>query len=286
MKFPTVYSLWIVAILVAGVARLSANPIGFSEISLLVRAHETENSIKNDVEQRKLLHPLTQPQEKILKSQGASDSLVRWLSNSKLAVSKQEAAAVEALAAHQAKAHLAETAAPEPRHAPLHIFEVACGHPVNLSQWGGLDYEVAFYSYRFAGEDYIQPAIIDSVATRTVVSPLVPTGGTSENELFNENWYPTNAVRNWRYTPYNGSGGTLYNGRGDFRDVRSINFGDSVGVSSYFASRPLVIDWDNPVFFDGEPYTFYPVYGAGDVSLYYISNSGDSVKLAVRTHGS
>jgi hypothetical protein len=284
MKRPTAYGLSIAAaLLFVGVAHLSARPIGFSEISLLVRADESEASIKNDVEQRKLLHPLTQPQEKILKSQGASDSLVRWLRDPKLAVSKEEAAALETAAAQHPTKQSAETPAAKRWHSHLHIFDVACGHPINLSQWGGFDYEIAFYSYRFAGEDHIQPALIDNVGTRTVVSRTIPLE--SENEAFTEDWYPTNGVRNWRYMPYNGSGGTLYNGRGDFRDARSFNFSDSVAVSSYSASRAIGIDWDDPVFFDGEPYTFYPVYGAGGVSLYYICSSGDSVRLAVRTQG-
>jgi hypothetical protein len=287
MKLPTVYSLSIAAaILFAGVSLVSARPIGFSEISLLVRANESEASIKDEVTQRKLLHPLTQPQQKILKSQGASDSLIQWLRNSNLAVPKDEAAAIEAADAREAKMRSTEQAqAGRQWHPHLRIFDVACGHPINLSQWGGLDYEIAFYSYRFAGEDHIQPAIIDQVGTRTVVSPLVPTGGISEDDLLTEDWYPTNGVRNWRYTPYNGRGRTLYNGRGDFRDTRSFDLNEVVGVSSYSVSRPLVVDWDNPVFFDGEPYTFYPVYGAGEVSLYYLCSSGDSVKLAVRLPG-
>jgi hypothetical protein len=285
MKHPVVYSLSIVAALFfAGVAHLCASPIGFSEISLLVRANESEASIRNDVEQRKLLYRLTQPQEKILKSQGASDSLIQWLRDPRLAVSKEEAAAIQTAAAQRAKhPQPAEMPVAKHWHPHLHIFDVACGHPVNLSQWGGLDYEIAFYSYRFAGEDHIQPALIDNIGTRTVMYRSIPLE--SENEVFTEDWYPTNGTRNWRYTPYNASGGTLYNGRGDFRDTRSFNFSDSVAVSSYSASRPVGIDWDNPVFFDGEPYTFYPVYGAGDVSLYYICSSADSVKLAVRMHG-
>ncbi len=266
MKLPTVYSLSITAaILFAGVALVSARPIGFSEISLLVRANESEASIKTDVEQRKLLHTLSQPQEKILKSQGASDSLIQWLRNSNLAVSKQEAAAIEAANAREAKTRSTEAPTIARRHSHVRVFDVTYGHPINLSQWGGLDYEIAFYSYRFAGEDHIQPAFIDNVGTRTVVSRTIPLE--SEGEVFTADWYPTNGVRNWRYTPYNGSGGTLYNGRGDFRDSRSFNFSDSVAVSSYSSSRAIMIDWNNPVFFDGEPYTFYPVYGAGDVSL-------------------
>jgi len=40
------------------------------------------------------LHGLTQPQEGILKTQGASDSLIQSLRNSNLVASKEEAAAV------------------------------------------------------------------------------------------------------------------------------------------------------------------------------------------------
>jgi hypothetical protein len=278
MKRPTGYRLLTVAVSLFIAHQLSARPIGFSELSLMVRMHESEGSIKNDVAERKLLHGLTQPQEGILKSQGASDSLIKSLRDSNLVASKEEVAAVES-AAREANAQ-----ANEPMSHPAHqrhvlVFDVAFGHPVNLSQWGGLDYEIAFYSYRFAGEDHIQPALIDNVGTRTVVYRSIPLE--SEGEVFNEDWYPTNGVRNWRYTPYNGSGGTLYNGRGDFRDTRSINFSDSVSVGSYSVSRPIVIDWNAPVFLEGQPYTFYPVYSAGGVSLYFINGSSDSARVAV-----
>jgi hypothetical protein len=278
MKRPTGYRLLALAVSLFIAHQLSARPIGFSELSLMVRMHESEGSIKNDVAERKLLHGLTQPQEGILKSQGASDSLIKSLRDSNLVASKEEVAAVES-AAREANAQ-----ANEPMSHPAHqrhvlVFDVAFGHPINLSQWGGLDYEIAFYSYRFAGEDHIQPALIDNVGTRTVVYRSIPLE--SEGEVFNEDWYPTNGVRNWRYTPYNGSGGTLYNGRGDFRDTRSINFSDSVSVGSYSVSRPIVIDWNAPVFLEGQPYTFYPVYGAGGVSLYFINASSDSARVAV-----
>jgi hypothetical protein len=240
--------------------------------------HESEGSIKNEVAERKLLHGLTQPQEGILKSQGASDSLIKSLRDSNLVASKEEAAAVESAAARGSSAPSAEFH-PGGHHRHVFVFDVAFGHPINLSQWGGLDYEIAFYSYRFAGEDHIQPALIDNVGTRTVVSRTTPF--LSEGETFTADWYPTNGVRNWRYTPYDGSGGTLLTGRGDFRDTRSINFSDSVAVSSYSVSRPVAIDWNAPVFLEGQPYTFYPVYGAGGVSLYFINASGDSARVAV-----
>jgi hypothetical protein len=279
MKRPTVYSLLIIATSLFMASQLSARPIGFSEVSLMVRMHESETDIKNDVAQRKLLHGLTQPQEGILKSQGASDSLIKSLRDSNLVASKDEVAAVEA-AARAANAPTPEIQNHYPR---VQVFDVAFGHPINLSLWGGLDTEIAFYSYRFAGEDHILPAFIDQVGTRTVVSRLVPVAGISEAEFFTEDWFPTNGVRNWRYTPYNGSGGGLYNGRGDFRDPRSLKFSDSVGVSSRSVSRPIIIDWDNPVFIEGQPYTFYPVYGQWGVSLYFISANNGSARLAVST---
>ena len=277
MKSPAYYRLSILAASLLVTNSLFARPIGFSELSLMVRMHQSEADIKNDVADRKLLHPLTQPQESLLKSQGASDSLIQSLRDSKLVASKEEAAAVESAAAHESNAPSEAIPAPG-HHRHVLVFDVAFGHPVNLSQWGGLDYEIAFYSYRFAGEDHIQPALIDQVGTRTVVSPLVPTGGLSASETFPSDWFPTNGVRNWRFTPYNG---VDFDNRGDFRDRRSINFGDTFSVSSYGVSRPVAIDWNDPVFFDGQPYTFYPVYGGGGVSLYYINSTTFSARVAV-----
>src|SRR5437660_4890736 len=264
MKSPTYYRLLIVAASLLVASQLSARPIGFSELSLMVRMHESESDIKNDVAERKLLHGLTQPQEGILKSQGASESLLKSLRDSNLIVSKEEATAAESAAARESTAPSAEIR-PFGHHRHVFVFDVAFGHPINLSQWGGLDYEIAFYSYRFAGEDHIQPALIDQVGTRTVVYRTTPF--MSEGETFTSDWFPTNGVRNWRFTPYNG---VDYDNRGDFRDTRSINFSDTVSVSSYSVSRPVAVDWDVPVFFDGQPYTFYPVYCGGVVSTYYI----------------
>ncbi len=276
MKIPARYSLSVAALaLLFAPSLLQARPIGFSEVSLLVRMREPEVSIKNEVAERKLLHPLTAPQENLLKSQGASDSLIRSLRDSNLVASKEEAAAAETSVA-QASTTSAGPMSDSGHHGHVLVFDVAFGHPINLSQWGGLDYEIAFYSYRFAGEDHIQPALIDQVGTRTVVYRTTPF--LSEGETFTSDWFPTNGVRNWRFVPYNG---VDYDNRGDFRDTRSINFSDTVSVSSHSVSRPVTIDWDQPVFFDGQPYTFYRVYGAGGVSLYYISANSYSARVAV-----
>jgi hypothetical protein len=277
MKRPTGYRLLILAVSLFIANQLSARPIGFSELSLMVRMHESEASIKSDVAERKLLHGLTQPQEGILKSQGASDSLIKSLRDSNLIVSKEEAAAAESAAARESNAPSAEIH-PGGHHRHVMVFDVAFGHPINLSQWGGLDYEIAFYSYRFAGEDHIQPALIDNVGSRTIVSRYKHFE--SEAEAYADDWFPTNGARNWRYSPYNGVGGTLIDGRGDFRDWR-FNWSDAVALTQYAVSRPVMIDWDDPQFFDGQPYTFYPVYGAGGVSLYYINSNSYSARVAV-----
>src|SRR4029077_17136610 len=234
MKSPTRYSFLVAAAFLFAPSQLHAKPIGFSELSLLVRMHEPEFSINNEVAERKVLHPLTQPQENLLKSQGASDALIKSLRDSNLVAAKEEAAAAEPVAVHEASARSSEPMSHPGHHRHVLVFDVSFGHPINLSQWGGLDYEIAFYSYRFAGEDHIQPALIDNVGTRTVVYRATPF--LSEGETFTSDWFPTNGVRNWRFTPYNG---VDYDNRGDFRDTRSFNFSDTVAVSSYSVSRPV-----------------------------------------------
>jgi hypothetical protein len=261
MKAMVSYRLSILALPLLLVAiPAMARPIDFNELSLLVRAHESETSIKNDVNARKLMHPLTPQQESTLKSQGASDSLIQSLRNSSWVAPKDEVAAIESRERQVRLQPRDEVAARQ----QVFVFNVAFGHPINLSQWGGSDYEVAFYSYRIAGEDYIQAALIDNIRTGTDVARNVPL--LSEGETFAREWFPTNEVRNWRFTPYDA--------RADLKDNR-INFSDSVAISSHAFARPMQIDWENPVYVQGQPYTFYPVYGAGGVSLYYIGKASD-----------
>jgi hypothetical protein len=222
-----------------------AMPIDFSEVSLLVRAGETETSIIQDVSQRKLLYPLTSQQEQTLKRQGASDSLVSALRNSSLVISKDEAVAIEntrhqnaanlAAATHHAEAET-EEASPQ-----ISIFDVAVDHPVNLSQWGGPDYEFTFASHRWLGDNVVVPSITNPAGTYTDVSRYVGFGADG-----------------WEFTP---SG--------------------YYAVSERTMSRPIHIDMQNPAWVHGVPYALYPIYSAGGVSLYYISATTYSVRLAV-----
>src|ERR1044071_9293759 len=146
----------------AGAFSALAAPVNFNEVSLWVRAKETDKSILNEVKERKLAKALTPQQESTLKAQGASDSLVQSLRNSAFVASAAEVAATE-------------PKAPAPKTAPalepdrenisqtLQVFDVTAGHPINLSQWGGPDYEFAFNIYRFAGEDIVEPELIDTI---------------------------------------------------------------------------------------------------------------------------
>src|SRR5262245_44739681 len=127
MKSPAHYRFLIAAASLLLIPQLQAKPIGFSELSLLIRMHEPEFSIKNEVAERKLLHPLTQPQEGILKSQGASDSLIKSLRDSNLFASKEEVAAAEAATSHQTNSLPIEMQRHYPR---VDVFDVAFGHPI------------------------------------------------------------------------------------------------------------------------------------------------------------
>jgi hypothetical protein len=285
MKHPTVYKLSVLAlVLLAWIQQTSARPIDFREISLLVRSHEDERSIKQEVAQRKLMHPLTSQQESKLRSEGASDSLLQSLRNPNLVVSKDEAAAYETGAEQKSKALTSENVG-STAQGKLYVFDVALGHPINLSQWGGYDYELAFYSYRCAGEDIVEPVIIDPVRTVSVVSRNIPSAGLSEDEAFGrDNGFTRDSFRRQRFMANDSDGRrfTPYDARHDLSDDR-FNFSDTVSVSSYSASRQLAIDWTSPVVIEGVPYALYPVYGAGGVSLYFISGSSGSVRLAVST---
>jgi hypothetical protein len=250
--------------ILAGAFTALAAPMNFNEVSLWVRAKETDKSILNEVKERKLGKALTPQQESTLKSQGASDSLIQSLRNSALVASSTEVAATESKPAAPKIAP-----APEPDREiameHLQVFDVAAGHPINLSQWGGPDYEFAFNISRFAGENVIEPVIVDTIRTYTDVAHYVGVWGTG----------PRTAVpyfHSKRLTPYLG---------GDLKDD-SYMIGDYIAVSSHSTTRGISIDRKHPITVKGSPYTLYPIYGAGSAELYYIGHSSDSVKLAVR----
>src|SRR4051812_34374167 len=250
----------------AGAFNVLAAPMNFNEVSLWVRAKETDKSILNEVKERKLAKALTPQEESKLKSQGASDSLIQSLRSSTLIASSTEVAATE-------------TKTPGPKTAPateadrdtaqdnlqVFVFDVTAGHSINLSQWGGPDYEFAFNIYRYAGENIIEPVIVDPVRTYTDVAHYVGVLGTGARTT--QPYYHSK-----RLIPYLG---------GDLKDD-SYTMGEYIAVSSHYTSRGMSIDRSHPVFVKGSPYTLYPIYGAGGTELYYIGHGSESVKLAVR----
>jgi hypothetical protein len=170
------------------------------------------------------------------------------LRNSSLILAKDEAAAAEtrrqqnaarlAAAAHREQAE-AQASSPD-----ISVFDVAVDRPVNLSQWGGPDYEFTFASHRWLGGNVVVPSMTNQAGTHTEFSKYVGFGADG-----------------WEFTP---SG--------------------YYAISERSVSRPVPIDMQNPVWIKGVPYALYPIYGAGGVSLYYISATTYSVKLAVSTH--
>src|SRR3954464_7680264 len=79
----------------AGAFSALAAPVNFNEVSLWVRAKESDKSILSELKERKLAKALTPQQESTLKSQGASDSLVQSLRSSNLVASPADVAATE-----------------------------------------------------------------------------------------------------------------------------------------------------------------------------------------------
>lgn len=102
------------ALIFALAGGLRAAPISFNEVSLLVRMHETEPSITQQLSQRRLLRALTPEQEAKLKADGASESLLQTLRQPATVLPLAEAVAFETWTAEQKQAlakRLAEQAA-------------------------------------------------------------------------------------------------------------------------------------------------------------------------------
>ena len=260
---PTKILLVTVFVVLAGAIAATAAPIKFGEISLWVRARDTDQSIMREVSQRKLAKALTPQEEATLKNQGASNSLIQSLKSPTLVAAPADVAA-SAPTTRTTSMQDADSDSPADN---LHVFEVSAGHPVNLSRWGGPDYEFAFNIFRYAGENIVEPVLVDTVRTYTDVAHYVGVLGTGPRTT----------------QPHFRGGGKLipYLG-GDLKDD-SYMMGDYISVSSHSASRGMSIDRRHPVFIKGSPYTLYPIYGARGASLYYIAHSADSVKLAVAT---
>src|SRR5688500_16982896 len=92
---PTKILLLTVFTVLAGVMAAGAAPIKFGELSLWVRARDTDQSILREVNQRKLAKALTAQEEATLKNQGASASLIQSLKSSAVVAPPADVAATE-----------------------------------------------------------------------------------------------------------------------------------------------------------------------------------------------
>lgn len=231
----------------------SAEPIDFSEVSLLVRARESERSITDEVSRRKLVRPLSPQQENTLRAQGATDSLIQALRASTIVLSQNEAAALDARREEARNRAPRDEAPRSAANAPsrssrddVHVFDVSPGHPVNLSQWGGPDYEFAFAAPTRLDEGRPDAVMIDTTGSYTHVATYLGAGRPDDST-------------------------TIFDRR------------NYVSIMDHSFTRGVRIDRKHPVFMKGVPYPLYPVYAAGGVSLYYIGGSSHSVKLAITT---
>ncbi len=187
----------------------------------------------------------------MLKAQGARDSLLASLRAPEVVLSASEASSIEtrreqAMKAPRATpnghAGMSETSADE----GLHVFEVSAGHPVNLSQWGGPDYEFAFRGRTRLDDGREDAVMLDNTRTFTHTATYLGEGRADDST-------------------------TMFS-RSNYASVMDHAF-----------TRGLRIDRQNPVSVKGVPYTLYPVYAAGGVSLYYIGATSDAVTLAIQT---
>src|SRR3954465_11134378 len=118
----------------AGAVSALAAPVNFNEVSLWVRAKETDKTIQNEVKERKLAKALTPQQESVLKSQGASDSLVQSLRSPSSVASDAMIAAAEVKTQPTTKpAPQFRRDFPESPADNFHVSPTGPGHPRTLS---------------------------------------------------------------------------------------------------------------------------------------------------------
>src|SRR5687767_295284 len=132
---PTKILLVTVFTVLAGVMAATAAPINFGELSLWVRARDTEQSILREVSQRKLAKALTAQEEATLKNQGASASLIQSLKSSALVAAPADVVATEVKPPTTTRPPQMEEEEEGDVADNLHVFEIPAGHPINLSQW-------------------------------------------------------------------------------------------------------------------------------------------------------
>lgn len=224
-----------------------AEPIDYREVSLLVRAGESEPSITQEVRERKLVRALTPQQEATLRKQGASETLIQALRSPDVVLSQSDAADFDARrksggADSQAAANQMSTSQASGANPDIQIIEVSHGFPVNLSYWGGPACEFSFHS----------PTRLDEGREDAL---LIYSGGTF---IHSATYLGVDAGGTWLPAPRTYTAATAH---------------------TY--SQAVRIDRRRPVVLKGFPYTLYPVYAAGGVSLYYIGSTSRSVKLAV-----
>lgn len=252
---PHVHTILTVGAIALAAISANARPLDYNELSLLVRAREPESSIASEASRRKLSRALTPQQESTLKTQGATETLVENLRKpAMIAAAASDTAALESKGPEAARAPdrapapaLEHNSAGHGDREHYHVFEVGVGQPVNLSRWGGPDYEFAFNAPERLQTGRADLFLVDNVRSFTHTATYLGAGRPDDST-------------------------TIFDRR------------NYVSVMDHSFTRGLWIDWSHPTTKHGVPYNLYPVYAAGSVSLYYIGATSDSVKLAVAVY--
>jgi hypothetical protein len=274
---PHLRQLLVIAALVCTFLPLAAfaQPMDFSEVSLLVRAGEPEPSITREVSQRKLAQKLSSDQETKLKAQGASDSLIQTLRNTTVVSAPAQTAPAAAVADRGRRSTRdGDSGAADDHKYSRHrtqnnaeIIDVAVGEPVNLSAWGGADREFVF-SRRSITDFRRMSSVYETVN--------FPFYRSQEAELTTDEVLMVEPVGSFTlYATYNGVEANGW-------EPMPANY---TSITTHNYVRPIRVGRQNPVHIAGVPYNLYPIYAAGGVALYYIGRSSeDVVRLAVVSH--
>lgn len=145
---------------------VAAKPIDYGEISLLVRARESEPAIIREVSHRRMFRKLTPDQETTLRAQGATESLVQRLRDTGFFLSQSELALFEANR-DRSSAPRGPSRQDGDAGAELALVDLDYGHPINLSFWGGPDREFVFSPTDRFERGTAKVEMIDPVGTYT-----------------------------------------------------------------------------------------------------------------------
>jgi hypothetical protein len=190
-----------VLLFVVGSIPLSADPVTFKEVSVLVRMKQPPAEIESQIAKRKLNNPFSKQELETLRTQGASDSLLRTLQDPRFFLSAREAHEFNRKKAAELAAKLEEekfaqaptakvvTQSPSTEEdSPDYKYAkeaVPWGKALDISKFGGSDIDLfvknrdAFYGVEIAKNYRSSPAVPAPGRVNSAAGIPAPPGMTS-----------------------------------------------------------------------------------------------------------